>query len=111
MLVFGSEFWLTKKPCVVGFKEAFKSGRGEKVAEFVLLKEAKEAVLANLNGVKYGVCDSLDLAKELQSLAQDYLFDTRILLYIATDAEFDAALKARLDGVIWRDEVGVFAAR
>gem|GEM_PF-4308501 len=96
MLIFGGEFGER-----VGVVEAFCGEALAKRAEFVEVKDEKEAVFANFKGVKFGVCSGVFLAKKLQSLANDYLFDMRILVRVASESEFEEAICARIDGVIF----------
>ena len=68
--------------------------------EFVLVKNKIEAVISNARGVKFVVCNNLSLAKELQSVADDYLFDSKIALIVKSDEELSSAIDARIDAVI-----------
>lgn len=70
--------------------------------EFIQVKNKIEAVIANANSVKFIVCDNLNLAKQLQSLANDYLFDSKITLIVRDDDELSAAIDARIDAVIYK---------
>lgn len=72
-------------------------------AQFVKVKNKIQAVLANANGVKFIVCDNLNLAKQLQSLANDYLFDSKIALIVSDDDELGSAIDARIDAAIYRN--------
>lgn len=87
----------SKEPKVDDF-----SGFGIKKAEFVRVKNKIEAVLCNANNVKFIVCDNLNLAKELQSLANDYLFDSKITLIVQNDDELGSAIDARIDATIYK---------
>jgi len=60
----------------------------------------KDAVFANALHAKYILC-SIEDAKELQVTAQEYLFDTRILVKIEDESEIDAIAKLGIDGVIF----------
>ena len=66
----------------------------------MLVKNKIEAVISNARGVKFVVCNNLSLAKELQSLADDYLFDSKIALIVKSDEELSLAIDARIDAVI-----------
>lgn len=68
--------------------------------EFVRVKNKIEAVVCNANGVKFIVCDNLNFAKQLQSLANDYLFDSKIALIVRNDDELGSAIDARIDAGI-----------
>lgn len=57
-------------------------------------------LLVNL-GVKYLICEDLERAREMQNLAENYLFDSKILLCITEESEIPKAAKAGIDGVIF----------
>ncbi len=111
MLVFGSKFYPTKKPQILPFSAAALAQK----AQFVAVSSPEEAIFANLNGVKFAVCEGVEFAAQLQKLADDYLFDARILLLISgresgenggengAAAQFGAAIARRIDGVIFAD--------
>ena len=97
MKIFGSEFVEFSPVEVREFsKFALKN------AQFVRVKNKREAVFANANCVKFIVCDNIALARALQSVAEDYLFDSKIALLIENDAELDDAIDARIDAVIFK---------
>jgi len=58
----------------------------------------QEAIFANLLGATYLLCNKA-LAKELMPIAQNYLFDTRILATIKED-EIEEMAKSGVDGVV-----------
>lgn len=82
--------------------EIFDFERGFKGKDFVLVSNKLEAVIANANGVKYIVCDNLSLAKQLQALANDYLFDSKIAIIVKSDDELIGAIDARIDASIYK---------
>ncbi len=57
-------------------------------------------LLVNL-GVKYLICKDLKEAREIQELAENYLFDSKVLWCIAKEGEIPKAAKAGIDGVIF----------
>lgn len=101
MTVIGSEF--------VPFRNAkitkFSLQAMQNQSEFVLVNSKKEAVLANANEIKFIVCNNLNLARQLQSLANDYIFDSKIALIIANDDELEDAIEARIDAAIYQKAV------
>ncbi|ARR01483.1 hypothetical protein CVIC8964_0033 [Campylobacter vicugnae] len=68
---------------------------------FIVVSNIKEALIANANGVKFIVCDTIKLAKKLQKLANNYLFDSKIALIINSDNELEKAAKKQIDAVIY----------
>ncbi|MDR2342090.1 MAG: hypothetical protein LBD84_03485 [Campylobacteraceae bacterium] len=61
----------------------------------------KEALLANAAGASYIVVSGKDVAKNIQDLAENYLFDAKILLKIKTENEIEEAAKVGIDGVLF----------
>ena len=68
-----------------------------------LIKNEIQAVIANANCINFLACESLELAKSLQELANDYLFDSKIALLISNDDELLKAITARIDAVIYKN--------
>jgi hypothetical protein len=64
------------------------------------VKSIKDACLANALGAKFVVVDDL-LAKQVQNLATEYLFDTKILLQIEDENAIEKAAKDFIDGVVF----------
>jgi len=62
------------------------------------ISSIEEAVFANLLNATYIVCEK-ELAKELMSIAQNYLFDTQVLATINKD-EIEEMAKFGVDGVL-----------
>lgn len=96
MILFSHPLVSSKTPKISDFN-TFSSSQND---EFVLVKNKIEAVISNARGVKFVVCNNLSLAKELQSLADDYLFDSKIALIVENDEELSSAIDARIDAVI-----------
>jgi len=59
----------------------------------------KNSIFANILGAKYIIC-SPKLAKEIMPIAQNYLFDTRVLATISQENEIEDMAKVGVDGVI-----------
>jgi superfamily I DNA and/or RNA helicase len=66
----------------------------------IRVRSIKEAIFANLLGAKYTI-SSKELATNLMSIAQNYLFDTQILAEIESDSEIEEMAKANVDGVVF----------
>ncbi|MDE5602667.1 MAG: hypothetical protein K2I71_01945 [Helicobacter sp.] len=66
----------------------------------VITDITKALLLVNL-GVKFLITKDLEIAKDLQSLAETYLFDAKILLAITKDEEIKEVAKQGIDGVIF----------
>ena len=68
----------------------------------VLVNSIKEAVYSNSLGAKY-IISSKDLAKEIQKIAENYMYDSKILAIITSNDEFDEIIEAQIDGVIYKE--------
>ncbi|MCI7022864.1 MAG: hypothetical protein MR964_01320 [Campylobacter sp.] len=99
MILFSHPLVSSKTPKISDFN-TFGSSQSD---EFVLVKNKIEAVISNARGVKFVVCNNLSLAKELQSVADDYLFDSKIALIVKSDEELSLAIDARIDAVICKN--------
>ena len=74
------------------------------IAYAVEVASLKEAVFANALEAKYLLCSKAQ-AKEIQEMAQEYLFDTRVLVKITNEDEIDAIAKLGIDGVIFKEAI------
>lgn len=60
----------------------------------------KGVIFASSFGAKYILVEK-NMAKEAQSIANDYLFDSRVVAMIDSDEELDEMIDARIDGVLY----------
>jgi len=70
----------------------------------LLVKNIKDACLANAVGAKYIVVDKA-ISKEIQNIATEYLFDSKILLRIENEYEIEEAAQDLIDGVVFKKGV------
>lgn len=70
----------------------------------VFIENSIEAVLTHNLGASYLIV-SLKNAKEIQSIAEHYLFDAKVLALINDDRELKEAINLRLDGVIYPEVI------
>jgi len=61
----------------------------------------KEAIYANALNARYIICEKKE-AKEVQKVAQNYLFDSKILAIITNNDELENIAKDEIDGVIYQ---------
>ncbi|WP_086225966.1 hypothetical protein [Campylobacter devanensis] len=101
MIIIGSDL-IAYEPV---FLSKFEPKNLNSKCNFIVVSNIKEALIANANGVKFIVCDSLKLAKKLQKLADDYLFDSKIALIINSNEELQKAAKKRIDAVIYKSAI------
>ena len=99
MIIIGSDL----VACEPVFLAKFNPKNLNPKCNFMLISSVKEALIANANGVKFITCDNLKLAKKLQKLADDYLFDSKIALIISSDKELEKAANKRIDAVIYKN--------
>lgn len=67
-----------------------------------IISNITDAIYANALGAKYIVVKPV-LAKEIQNLAENYMFDSKVLAIISDASEIEAIAKDEIDGVIYRD--------
>ncbi len=60
----------------------------------------KDAIFANLLDAKYMICFK-ELGKKIMPIAQNYLFDTEVLVEISNDSEIEDLALIGVDGVIY----------
>ncbi|WP_072680185.1 hypothetical protein [Arcobacter sp. LA11] len=68
----------------------------------IIVTSIKEAIYANALGAKYIISDK-KLAKNIQKIAENYMFDSKILAIIEQDKEIEDIAQAEIDGVIYKD--------
>ncbi len=68
----------------------------------VVVTSIKEAIYCNSLNVKYIISEK-ELAKEIQKIADDYMYDSKNLAIIDSNEEFEEVAKNEIDGVIYRD--------
>lgn len=74
------------------------------VAFAVTVSTLSDALLANALGAKYIICQEDD-ALMIQPIAQEYLFDTRVLVLIHYEKEIPKVARGRVDGVIFPEAI------
>lgn len=83
-------------------KELVQYSKAQDISLALHVKSIKDACLANALGAKFVVVDDDLLAKQVQDLATEYLFDTKILLQIADENTIEKAAKNFIDGVVFK---------
>lgn len=68
----------------------------------VIVTSIKEAIYCNSLNVKYLISEK-ELAKEIQKIADDYMYDSKNLAIIDSNEEFEEVAKNEIDGVIYRN--------
>ena len=70
----------------------------------VVVNSLDDAIYANALGASYIICDE-DTALMVQPVAQEYLFDTRILVLIHSQKEISKIARGGIDGVIFAEAI------
>jgi len=78
--------------------------QNNKIAFAIHVDSLKDALFANALGASYILCEHLDM-KSIQSIANEYLFDTRILVHIKDENEIETIARESIDGVIFSEAI------
>ena len=70
----------------------------------VKVSSLKEALFANAFNASYIIAQTT-LAKELQSIADNYLWDAKVLAIISNDNDLETIAKASIDGAIYQNHI------
>ena len=74
------------------------------IAYAVTVNSLNEAIFANALGAKYMVCEEDD-ALIIYPIAQEYLFDTRVLVLVYDEKEIAKIARSGIDGVIFPEAI------
>ena len=68
----------------------------------VVVNSIKEAIYCNNLNVKYIISEK-ELSIELQKIADNYMYDSKNLVIINSNEEFEQTAKAQIDGAIFKE--------
>jgi hypothetical protein len=68
------------------------------------VKNLTEACIANALGAKFILVDE-KLAIQVQNVANEYLFDSKIILHIKDEFQIEKAIKDSIDGIIFTSAI------
>ena len=68
----------------------------------VVVSSIKEAIYCNSLNVKYIISEK-NLACEIQKIADNYMYDSKNLVIVNSNEEFEQTAIAQIDGVIYRE--------
>jgi len=74
------------------------------IAYAVGVNTLDDAIFANALGAAYMICKE-DAALMIQPMAQEYLFDTRILVLIHNEKEISKIARGGIDGIIFAEAI------
>lgn len=67
----------------------------------IIIYSIKEAIYANALKAKYIITD-IESSAQVQKIAQNYMFDSRILAIIEQDSQIEEVALAEIDGIIYK---------
>lgn len=85
-------------------EELLKYVTSEGLSFALRVKSIKEACLSNALKADFIVVDET-IASEIQTIANEYLFDTKVLLHVNKDNQIENAAKNSIDGVIFSEGI------
>ncbi len=68
----------------------------------VVVSSIKEAIYVNNLNARYIICEK-ELAKDIQKIADNYMFDSKILAVIEISDEIEEIAKKEIDGIIYKN--------
>ncbi len=68
------------------------------------VKSIKEALIASALGASYLFC-AQDVAKEIQAIANEYLWSAKVITMIEDESELEVIAKIGIDGVIFAQSI------
>jgi len=68
----------------------------------IKVSSIKDAIFSNALGASYAICN-FELAKELQKIATEYLWDMKILAVINSDKMLEKVALSSIDGIIYEN--------
>jgi len=74
------------------------------IAYALVTNNLDDAIFANALGAKYMICEE-DIALMIQPIAQEYLFDARILVLIHNTKEISKIARGGIDGVVFAEAI------
>ena len=89
---------------LVDSHEYAKHCQENKITFAVVVNTLDDALFANAMGAKYLICEEDD-ALMIQPIAQEYLFDARLLVLIHSEKEISKIARGGVDGVIFAEAI------
>lgn len=75
------------------------------LASAVIVDSIKEAIYVNACKGKYIIAPH-ELAKQIQKVAEAYMFDAKVLVIVENNDAFESVAKDEIDGVIYKTILG-----
>ena len=68
----------------------------------VIVTSIKEAIYANSLDAMYIICEK-ELSKDVQKIADNYMFDSKVLAIIKSSEELEEIAQNEIDGIIYKE--------
>ncbi|MDY0052763.1 MAG: hypothetical protein RBR65_09505 [Aliarcobacter sp.] len=72
-----------------------------KLPSAIIVNSLKDSIYCNNLNAKYIISEK-DLAKQIQKIADNYMFDSKNIAIIDSNDEFEEVLSYEIDGIIYR---------
>lgn len=82
--------------------ELLKYSYENELSSAVIVTSIKDAIYSNNLNAKYIISES-DLATQIQKIADNYMYDSKNLVIINSNEEFEQIAKAQIDGAIFKE--------
>lgn len=76
-----------------------------KIKTAVKVSNIKEAIFSEALRSKYIIANNLALAIQIQKLAENYLYDSKILVEIENESDLELIAENKIDGVIYKNAI------
>lgn len=83
-------------------EEILKYASEQALSFAVIVGSIKEAIYVNALNGKY-IIASQELAKEIQKVAENYMFDSKVLAIIDSNEQLESIAQNEIDGVIYKE--------
>lgn len=94
----------TKANSTIIFKyndEILKYAAQQELSFAVIVNSIKEAIYVNALHGKYIIANK-ELAQDIQKVAENYMFDSKVMAVIESNNEFEDIANHQIDGVIYK---------
>ena len=98
----------TKANSIISFgynEELMKYSFENDLNSAIIVSSIKESIYANALNAKYIIADK-NLAKDIQKVAENYMFDSKVLAIIESNEEIEVIASFEVDGVIYKTLLG-----
>ena len=82
--------------------ELLKYSYENELSSAVIVTSIKDAIYSNNLNAKYIISEN-DLATQIQKIADNYMWDSKNLVIINSNEDFEQTAKAQIDGAIFKE--------